>query len=199
MTTAIIRLATIDDAEQIAAIYAPVVTDTPISFELDPPDTGETARRIVGTLERYPWLVCENAGEVLGYVYASRHRSRAAYQWSVDTAVYLHPRYRRSGIGRALYTTVFGVLPLQGFYNAYAGITLPNAASVGLHEALGFEPVGIYCRVGYKLGHWHDVGCWQRSLQTHTDPVCAPLSLDAVRNSDSFRDALAQGSLLLRI
>ena len=112
------------------------------------------------SLPAFPWLVADVGGEVLGYVYASKHRARAAYLWSVDTTVYIHPRVRRGGVGRALYTTLFGILTLQRFCNAYAGISLPNPGSVGLHEAVGFEKVGVYRGVAYKLGAWHDAGWW---------------------------------------
>jgi phosphinothricin acetyltransferase len=108
------------------------------------------ARRIDFTLERMPWLVYDYGGEVLGYVYASRHRERGAYRWSVDVTAYVDPRMHRSGIGRALYTSLFALLNLQGYCRAYAGITLPNQASVGLHEALGFTPVGVYRSVGHS-------------------------------------------------
>src|SRR5918996_222132 len=140
-----IRLATERDAEEIASIYAPNVTDTIISFELEPPTADEMRLRIEATLERCPWLVCEREGRVLGYAYADAHGSRAAYRWSVDVSVYVHEDARRMGLGRALYTSLFAALDLQGFYNAYAGATLPNPASVGLHEAVGFRPVGV-CR-----------------------------------------------------
>ena len=142
---AIIRLATEHDAEQIAAIYAPNVTDTIISFELEPPSAEEMRRRIEVTLKRYPWLVCERQGRVLGYAYAGAHGSRAAYQWSVDVSVYVHKDARRTGCGAsAVCPSLVAALDLQGFYNAYAGATLPNPASVGLHEAVGFRPVGVY-------------------------------------------------------
>lgn len=194
---AIIRLATADDAEQVAAIYAPIVRDTVISFELAPPDAAEMRDRISTTLERYPWLVCEAAGEIAGYVYAGTYRTRAAYQWSVDTAVYTHARYRRAGVGRALYSALLTVLPLQGFYNAYAGIALPNPASVGLHESLGFQPVGVYRQVGYKMGRWHDVGWWQFALQPHSDPVSEPLPLPAVSGTAAFTAQLTEASAQL--
>ena len=148
---AVIRLATERDAEQIAIIYAPNVTDTIVSFELETPNPDEMSRRIEITLERYPWLVCEREGRVLGYAYASAHGSRAAYLWSVDVSVYVYEDARRTGMGRALYTSLFAALDLQGFYNAYGGATLPNPASVGLHESVGFRPVGVYRGVGYKL------------------------------------------------
>jgi L-amino acid N-acyltransferase YncA len=195
---ATIRLASEDDAEQIAAIYAPFVRDTPVSFEMEPPTAEQMRQRIHDTLERLPWLVCESEGQIRGYVYASPHRLRAAYQWSVDVAVYVHETYRGSGVGRALYTSLFSLLRLQGFYNAYAGITLPNAASVGLHEAVGFVPVGVYRAVGYKHGAWHDVGWWQLSLQAHRAPEGEPKELRMVRESHEWHAALIAGLALLR-
>ena len=102
--------------------------------------------------------MCESEGRILGYAYAGAHRTRAAYQWSVDVPVYVHTNARQIGVGRALYRSLFGLLTLQGSCNAFAGITLPNPAGVGLHESLGFKPIGIYRDVGHKLGRWHDVG-----------------------------------------
>jgi L-amino acid N-acyltransferase YncA len=176
-----IRLAAEADAEQAAAIYAPVVRETCISFELEPPDATEMRRRILATLERYPWLVCEQGGELSGYAYASEHRSRPAYRWSADVSAYVAPRRHRSGVGRALYGALFELLRLQGLYGAFAGITLPNAASVGLHEALGFQPVGVYRAVGFKLGAWHDVGWWRLALREPVGEPAEPLGYPAVR------------------
>jgi phosphinothricin acetyltransferase len=130
--------------------------------------------RIKSTTEKYPWLVTRRGSAVLAYAYASQHRSRAAYQWSVDVGIYVLASERRTGIGRNLYKALFQVLRLQGFYNAYAGIALPNAASVGLHEALGFQPLGVYKRVGFKLGAWRDVGWWQLSLKEAADKPNPP-------------------------
>ncbi|WP_435153487.1 arsinothricin resistance N-acetyltransferase ArsN1 family B [Haladaptatus sp. DFWS20] len=174
---ALIRLAETDDAAQIAAIYAPVVRETIISFETDPPDDAEMTNRIRKTLPTYPWLVCEHDDSILGYAYAGAHRTRDAYQWSVDVSVYVHAEHRRSGIGRGLYESLFALLEKQGYYNAYAGIALPNAASVGLHESLGFEQVGVYEDVGYKNGAWHDVGWWQRQLHPSEDEPNPPSPL----------------------
>jgi L-amino acid N-acyltransferase YncA len=159
-----IRLATPEDAAAIAAIYAPNVTDTVISFEYAPPDAAEMRRRLEKVLAQFPWLVWEEQGVVGGYVYASAHKERAAYQWSADVSAYVHGDFRRRGVARALYETLFQILRVQGYQNAYAGITLPNAASVGLHEAVGFTPVGVYRHVGFKMGRWHDVGWWELSL-----------------------------------
>lgn len=162
---AIIRMATAEDGEQIAAVYAPSVTSTVISFEMEPPSTAEMGRRITETLVTHPWLVAERDGEVAGYARAGRFKERAAYQWSVETSVYVRTTAHRSGLGRALYGVLFDLLVLQGLYRAYAGVTLPNPASVGLHESLGFTPVGVYRAAGYKFGAWHDVGWWERGLQ----------------------------------
>jgi phosphinothricin acetyltransferase len=159
-----IDFATADDAEQIEAIYAPCVRDTFISFELEPPSASQIRERILKTTEKYPWLVTRRGKEVLAYAYASQHRSRAAYEWSVDVGIYVLGSSRKLGVGRSLYQTLFQVLSLQGFYNAYAGIALPNPASVGLHQACGFRPVGVYENAGFKLGAWRDVGWWQRAL-----------------------------------
>lgn len=198
MTTATIRLATAeDDARQIADIYAPFVRETAISFEMEPPAEAEMWRHIVSILESLPWLVCERAGEIWGYAYASPHRTRAAYQWAVDVAVYVRETHHRAGVGRALYTSLFAVLTLQNFRTACAGVTLPNPASVGLHEAMGFLAVGVYPNVGYKLGRWHDVGWWARPLQAYVDAPAAPISLPAVVRTDAFQAALASGLPLL--
>lgn len=168
-----LRLATPDDAEGVVAIYAPIVRDTIISFELEPPDADEVARRIEATLRERPWLVWDEGGRMLGYAYASRHRERAAYQWSVDVSAYVHPDARRRGLARNLYRALFELLARQGYRQAFAGITLPNPASVGFHEALGFRPVGVYRAVGFKLGAWHDVGWWQRPLTDDPGPPAA--------------------------
>ena len=164
-----IRLAVPADAEQVQAIYAPYVAAS-ISFEAEPPSVEEMGRRIAKLEGRYPWLVCEYGEEILGYAYASPHRERAAYLWSVDVSVYVEQGRRRQGIGRALYRSLFKVLSYQGYCSAYAGITLPNPASIGLHTSLGFQPVGVYRNVGYKSGAWHDVGWYWLELNSHTDP-----------------------------
>jgi len=158
----------------------------------------DMAQRIQKTLAHWPWMVCDRAGEVLGYAYASQHRERAAYQWSVDVSVYVHPRAHRSGIGRALYTSLIRLLVLQGFYNAYAGITLPNAASVGLHEAVGFRPVGVYRKVGFKLGAWHDVGWWSLLLQPPAARPSSPVDFPALTGDSEVEAAMKLGLPYLR-
>jgi len=152
-----IRSAEAADAHAVQAIYAPFVSDSATSFETVVPDVGEIRRRIEAQRERHPWLVFDVDGSVVGYAYASAHRTRQAYQWSVDVSVYVDERFQRRGIGRALYLALFDLLRRQHFVNAYAGITLPNPASVGLHRSLGFEPIGVYREVGFKFDRWHDV------------------------------------------
>lgn len=197
--SACIRLATPADAEGIQAIYAPIVRDTIVSFELEPPSVEEMRSRIVATLERFPWLVCGDGGVVAGYAYASAHRTRAAYQWAVDVSVYNHEAYRGRGVGRALYTALLAILRAQGFQQACAGIALPNEASVGLHEAMGFLPVGVYEDIGYKLGAWHPVGWWQAGLGGRPDG--SPRPPTALPNLDRaiVEAALAAGTVLLRV
>lgn len=159
-------------------IYAPVVEETVISFETEVPSVAEMRDRIAGVSPTWPWLVADDAGRVVGYAYASRHRERGAYRWAVDVSAYVAPDARGAGIGRTLYQALIRILRLQGFYRAYAGIALPNDASVGLHRSVGFELVGIYRRVGFKLGRWNDVAWYGLTLHddvaTPTDPT--PLS-----------------------
>jgi len=179
-----IRTATREDAAAIAAIYAPYVLDTVISFETVPPGEAQMAERIAKVLPGLPWLVHESGGRVTGYAYASQHRERAAYRWSVDAGIYLRGDAHRQGIGSALYATLFAALRMQGYHRVYGGITLPNAASVGLHEAHGFRPIGVYPQVGYKFGAWRDVGWWGLDLAPASHEPVEPLSF-----SDGILDA----------
>jgi L-amino acid N-acyltransferase YncA len=160
----VIRLAASADADAIAAIYAPHVVGTPVTFESDPPPAAEMAARIARTLPRWPWLVREEGGQLLGYAYAGPFAERVCYRWSVSTSVYVHADHWRRGVARSLYTALLGLLAEQGFRSAYAGITLPNEASLGLHQAMGFTAVGVYHDAGHKLGRWHDVAWLQRAL-----------------------------------
>lgn len=192
-----IRLATLEDAAQIQAIYAPYCR-TPISFEAEPPSVEDMRGRLAKVLEQYPWLVCEDGGDILGYAYAGRHRERAAYLWSVDTSIYIRQGRERRGIGRALYTSLLTMLPLQGYVNAYAGATLPNPASVGLHEAMGFQLVGVYHQVGYKYGSWHDVAWFERPLQPRSSEPATPRPLEEIQHTAEWQAALRSGLQHLR-
>jgi phosphinothricin acetyltransferase len=164
----------LDDAEAIAAIYAPYVRDTTISFEVDPPSAATMRERIAGVVARYPYLVAEQAGNVAGYAYAGPFRARAAYRWTVETTVYVDRALGRLGIGRTLCQALLDRLTALGFVSAIGIIALPNEGSVGLHEALGFAPVGTEKGVGYKFGAWHDVGVWQRDLAPRSDQPPEP-------------------------
>lgn len=194
----LLRLANEQDASAIRAIYAPFCEDSVTSFELAPPTVEEMQARIFKITEHHPWLVCVRGGEVCGYASAGIHRERAAYRWSVDVAVYIGEGQRRTGMGRALYTALFGILVRQGYFKAYAGVTLPNPASVGLHEAMGFTPVGIYRGVGHKLGAWRDVGWWQMALQAERAEPSEPCSVRVIEASNDLQNALDAGAKLLR-
>jgi phosphinothricin acetyltransferase len=191
----VIRLARGDDAPAIAAIYTPYVSETPISFETVPPTADEMAGRLAKTLARFPWLVAETEDGVVGYAYASQHRERAAYQWAADVSVYLHKERQRRGIGRALYTALFAILRAQGYVNTYAGIALPNPASVALHEAMGMMPVGVYRHVGYKAGAWRDVGWWQGMLREPPSDPSPPRALRDVATFATWDSWLRSGEL----
>jgi L-amino acid N-acyltransferase YncA len=160
-----IRTASADDSPAIRAIYAPIVENTPISFETVAPSVDEMEGRISTTLAAgHCYLIATGQDQVLGYAYSGPHRTRAAYHPSIDVSVYVATKAQRQGVGKTLYTALFDALSKTNFHMAYAGITLPNVASVALHESVGFTPVGIFSEVGWKLGRWHDVGWWQRPV-----------------------------------
>ena len=190
MSGAALRIATPGDAPGIQSIYASIVRDTFISFEVEPPDAAEMARRIEYTLGKYPWVVAEDAQGIVGYAYAGEHRSRPAYQWSVDVSCYVHERARRRGLGSRLYRALFAVLARQRFTNAFAGIALPNEASVAMHESMGFVKLGIYRDVGFKGGEWHDVAWLQRALAPPVKPPPVPRPLPEL-DAMFVREALA--------
>jgi phosphinothricin acetyltransferase len=164
------------DAAPCAAIYAPHVEGGATSFEEEAPDAGRFAARIEALSATHAWLVAEVEGALAGFAYACRHRSRPAYRWAADVSVYVDPRHQGRGVGRALYSALFDELRARGFRIACAGITLPNEASIALHERLGFEPVGVYRRIGWKAGAWRDVGWWQLALAlADADPPAEPV------------------------
>lgn len=185
-----IRLAEAADGPEVAAIYGAVVAQTTISFETEIPTAQEMAQRIATALTFAPWLVYVEDGRVAGYAYASRHRERAAYQWSADASVYVAERSRGLGVGRALYTSLFALLRLQGFHAVHAGIALPNQASVRLHESFGFQPIGVYRKVGFKFGQWHDVGWWQLELRPRQGAPDPLVSLERLKGSPEWDEAI---------
>jgi L-amino acid N-acyltransferase YncA len=175
-----IRTAIAGDASAVRAIYVPIVESTAISFEVSVPSEDEMAARIAGRQPTYPWLIAEGEWGVEGYAYAGRFSARSAYDWSVETSVYVDERARGHGVGRALYRALLAVLAAQGYRQAMAGIALPNQASVGLHERCGFAPVGVYKAVGWKFGAWHDVGWWQRPIATSDGAPRPPTPIDSL-------------------
>jgi phosphinothricin acetyltransferase len=163
-----IRTAEAGDAEALRLIYRPYVESTAVSFETEVPTVEEFVRRIAAAVEGWAWLVAESGNEVVGYAYGSSHRPRRAYRFSVEVSAYVDAAHQRRGIARALYNELFPLLDERGYHNAYAGITLPNEASVGFHRSLGFRPVGVFPEVGRKFDAWHDVAWLYRPVKTST-------------------------------
>lgn len=164
----LIRPATMLDAQATLDIYSPNILESSISFEETAPSIEEWEQRIAKVLKKFPWLVLTVNDVIAGYAYACEHRSRPSYQWSVESSVYFARQFCRRGFARKILTALYAILVHQGFYNVYAGVTLPNEGSVKLHESLGFEPVGVFRQVGFKRSTWHDVAWWQRPLQPLT-------------------------------
>ena len=177
-----IRLASREDTAGMLQIYTPIIHHTATSFEYDIPTVPAFWLRIQQVLKEAPWLICEDGSQVLGYAYASSHRSRAAYQWNRELSVYVHSDHRRQGIASALYQSLITLLRFQGFVNALIGITLPNPASVRFHEQLGFELIGTYNDVGFKHGKFHSVGWWQMKISPK--PPSTIRTLDALSRKE---------------
>jgi len=180
-----IRLVELRDAPAVRGIYAPFVLAGNTSFESELPDVPGFEERFRKLAEQYPWLVFEAEGEVVGYAYASPHRARKAYQWSVEVSVYIKEGARHRGVGRAMYRCLFFLLHRQGYVNAYAGIALPNPGSVGLHQAMGFTPIGVFSRIGFKFGQWHDVQWMQLRLSDPQEPVSQPHPVKTVLDAEA--------------
>ncbi|HYC55331.1 MAG TPA: arsinothricin resistance N-acetyltransferase ArsN1 family B [Candidatus Binatia bacterium] len=193
-----LRAATYEDAGAIASIYAPYVERTVISFE----EVAPTAEQIRERMHpAFAWLVACEDDRVVGYAYSSRHRDRASYRWSVDVSVYLDERWHRRGVGRALYASLLEALRTQRFIRAYAGITLPNQASVALHEAMGFARIGVYAAVGYKFGRWRDVGWWGLALGSAdggAEPA-EPIAASELMTTPDWQRCIDAGTRLLRV
>jgi L-amino acid N-acyltransferase YncA len=189
-----VRLATPDDGPACAAIYAPYVTGTAVSFELAPPDGAEIADRIERTVARTPWVVVELDGVVRAYAYAGRFRDRPAYDWAAETTVYVDPAFQGRGLGRTAMRAVLAILRLQGFHTAIAGITPPNPASVGLHRRLGFERIGLFEAVGWKNGAWHGVEFLGLELSPPEPPPEPIRPLPELAGSEELERALADAT-----
>lgn len=185
-----IRIARDEDATAIHAIYAPCVRDGVATFETELPGVDTMRERLRSRLQHYPWLVWEEAGEVLAYAYAGRFRERAAYDWIAETSIYVHPDAQRHGIARRLYGTLLDVMQLQGINQAVGVITLPGTISVHFHQSLGFAPAGIWRHAGWKLDQWWDVGVWQKQLHVPASPPSRVTPFSAMNNSQALRDLL---------
>ncbi len=189
-----LRLASPADAKAILFIYAPYIQITSLTFELEVPSKEKFAERIKNYLQKWPWLVCEINGEIAGYAYASNYRERAGYQWSCECSVYIHDNFLKRGIAKALYSCLTDILKMQGYRNVYAVINLPNDKSVALHEKCGFEWMATFERVGYKLGHWKDVGWWIKKLNEYDQepkPITTFKDLDKSNLEKLFEDFAA--------
>lgn len=171
----LIRIAQPNDGSGCAAIYRPFVEESCVSFETIAPDAVEMRARIEKTLDTHPWLIADDGGAVVGYAYGSPHRERAAYRWSVDVTIYLAERARGKGLGSRMYRVLLNLLAKQGYRAAFAGIALPNEASIAAHESVGFTHLGTYVDVGYKLGDWRSVGWWGRELTVASGPPLEPV------------------------
>jgi L-amino acid N-acyltransferase YncA len=179
----IIRLITDNDISAVLEIYAPYVRNTIVSFEYEVPSLQELTERVKTITAEYPWLVCVKNGVVIGYAYAGKYRYRTAYQWSPESTIYLSPDFHGKGIGHVLYSTLFAILRLQGYFNVFAAVGLPNDRSVQFHLAAGFEEIGTFKKVGYKLGNWHDTKWFQLQLAEHIRHPVVPKTIGEIGNS----------------
>lgn len=181
-----IRLVSECDSESILDIYAPFIRNTVITFEYEVPTVPEFNQRILDIQKKYPWLVCEMDHRIVGYAYASQFNQRAAYDWSVDFSIYVHSDYHRRKVATALYYSLYEFVKLQGFYNAYAGIALPNIKSETFHTSFGFEALGTYHNVGYKFGKWHDVKWFERKITEHEKIPKKLKTVEEIKNTPKF-------------
>lgn len=192
-----IRLATEADCASLLDIYAPYITDTVITFEYEVPTALEFSKRISNIQKKYPWLICEINDKVVGYAYASPFSGRAAYDWSVDFSIYIDSKYHRKNIGKALYFTLIELLKLQGYYNAFAGVSMPNVKSESLHQSLGFTPIGVYQNVGYKFGNWHDVKWFELKIQDYSKSPFTPKVIDEINHTPEYNAIIHRGEQMI--
>lgn len=188
-----------DDAEAVLAIYKPFVTDSVVTFEELVPSVDEFRRRIASILVESPYLVCELDGRIVGYAYASAYRSRSSYRWNREVTVYINPGFHGMKIGKALYTALFDITRKQNFSNLLGIITLPNQSSVGLHEHMGFQAVGVFQRVGYKMNQWLNVGWWELNLHPEWDTPIEPVLLRDFKDQELINRVLAESSAMVQI
>lgn len=186
------------DARVARDVYAPYVLNTAVSFEYEVPDVAAFTEKIEKISAQYPWLVCEHEHAIIGYAYASTHRERTAYQWSPESTVYLNEDYHRMGIARILYRALFRIMRLQNYFNVYAGVLMTNEKSVAFHKAMGFEEVGVYKNIGYKLGEWHSNLWLQLFLQEPVIDPPAPIPIGRLIETEACRRILKEANEQLR-
>ena len=189
----VIRPAKENDAKEILNIYAPYILHTPVSFEMEVPDIDDYKQRIIQYQKKLPWLVCQHGDILAGYAYATDHRQRRAYDCTKELSVYVHQDFKNNGIATGLYTALIDILKLQGITNVLAGITLPNPESVGFHERFGFKLVGIYHKVGYKLGRYHDAGWWELPIGDDKSFMHDIVALERIIDSEEWHKAIQTG------
>jgi phosphinothricin acetyltransferase len=193
-----IRMAQPDDSQAVLGIYAPYVTDTAITFVSKLPTVDEIRTKMVDIEKRYPYLVCTIGDNIVGFAYANQARPHEAYAWNAELSVYIDPNYHGRGIATALYTALFQILKAQGFWNLYAVITLPNAASIALHKHFGFRELAIHENDGYKMGEWRDVLWMIYRIEGAADPEAHgyPVRLTKLRENE-IETALRTATALL--
>ncbi|MEM1134520.1 MAG: N-acetyltransferase family protein [Bacteroidota bacterium] len=172
-----IRLASEEDITGILEIYNPIVVSTPISFEYEVPSDKTLKERFFKKYKHYPFIVGLQDNRLTGYAYASPHRERTAYQWAVETSIYVHPKYKNKGFATCLYTSLLKILKVLGYFNAYAGIVTPNKASEAFHQSMGFKHIGTYSGIGFKLDKWHNVNWWEYEIQRKITNPDTPKSI----------------------
>jgi len=198
MKQAVLRLAKPADAEGILKIYASYVTDTAISFEYDVPSKDEFAKRIENISKKYPYLVCELDGEIVGFAYASSFKGRTAYMWNAELSIYIENKCCRLGLGHSFYSALIEILKLQNIQTVYGGVTVPNEGSEWLHKSMGFEVVGVYKKNGFKLGKWHDVAWFAKHIGTHITPPRAIVPITEL-SEDVIAEILKKNSRMIRV
>lgn len=192
-----IRLITPADADAALAVYAPYVLHTANTFEYEIPSVDDFRTKIKKITAQYPWLVCECDGEIVGYAYGSTHRERAAYQWSPESTVYISDKHHRKGIARILYNTLFALLQQQGYINVFASVLVTNVNSVEFHRAYGFEEIGLFKNIGYKLGEWHTNLWFQYTLQEHVIDPSVPIPITKLLNDEKLKITINKSAELL--
>ncbi|MBK8485201.1 MAG: N-acetyltransferase [Saprospiraceae bacterium] len=189
-----IRFINETDTQAVLDIYKYYVDHTIISFEYEAPTLEEYRERIRISTEKYPWLICLCNNKIIGFAYGSTYRYRNAYQWSSESSIYIAPDFHTKGIGRILYMTLLELLKLQGYFNVFAGVALPNEKSVGFHRTLGFKEIGFFKKVGYKHGNWHDIHWFQLHLTDNILNPPTPKTINAVLTSSAFQTILTNAN-----